>query len=384
MSKLCICLPPFSPDYSGVASALFELGGMIVIHDASGCTGNYIGFDEPRWYGSKSIVYCSGLRHMDAVLGSDDKLIDRIVKAAKSTNPKFIAILGSPVPMVVGTDFEGIAYEIEKTTGIVSFGFATKGLAYYGRGISDAMIAVIKRFAKNDTAAAPDSINLLGITPLDFSANSNSGDFKRLFTDNGIAVIASFSMGLTFEQIEKSPSAGLNVAVSQSGIEIAEYMKKTYGTPYIIGTPIGDGEDILSSVKNALNGEFSEEQSSNPNADILIAGEQVISNSIREYLQKRCGYGGIHVASLFDTDTSQQADGDITVKNELQLRKLLNSRKYGKVIADPMIRPLIAAADTSFYDFPHVAVSSKLYWDEYRQFLGKDTKAWLQAIADEK
>ena len=40
MSKLCIMLPPLAPDYSGAASALFELGGMIVIHDASGCTGN--------------------------------------------------------------------------------------------------------------------------------------------------------------------------------------------------------------------------------------------------------------------------------------------------------------------------------------------------------
>ena len=50
MRKLCIKLPPFAPDYSGVCSALYELGGMSVIHDASGCTGNYTGFDEPRWY----------------------------------------------------------------------------------------------------------------------------------------------------------------------------------------------------------------------------------------------------------------------------------------------------------------------------------------------
>ena len=84
MSKLCISLPPFAPDYSGAASALFDLGGMIVIHDASGCTGNYTGFDEPRWFGSSSAVFCSGLRHMDAVLGNDDKLIRRIAEAAES------------------------------------------------------------------------------------------------------------------------------------------------------------------------------------------------------------------------------------------------------------------------------------------------------------
>ena len=80
MRKLWITLPALAPDYSGVCSAMFELGGLSVIHDASGCTGNYTGYDEPRWYGSKSAVFCSGLREIDAVLGRDDKLIDQIVK----------------------------------------------------------------------------------------------------------------------------------------------------------------------------------------------------------------------------------------------------------------------------------------------------------------
>ncbi|MCH3907872.1 MAG: hypothetical protein LKE28_06410 [Sphaerochaeta sp.] len=62
MSTLSILLPPCSPDYSGVASVLYELGGMVVLHDASGCTGNYLGYDEPRWIDTRSLVYCSGLR----------------------------------------------------------------------------------------------------------------------------------------------------------------------------------------------------------------------------------------------------------------------------------------------------------------------------------
>ena len=129
MSKLCITLPPFAPDYSGAASALFELGGMIVIHDASGCTGNYTGFDEPRWFGSSSAVYCSGLRHMDAVLGNDEKFISAAVEAAESIKPAFVAVLGSPVPTVIGTDLKGMASEIEAASGIPSFGLETKGLA---------------------------------------------------------------------------------------------------------------------------------------------------------------------------------------------------------------------------------------------------------------
>ena len=95
---------PLAPDYSGAASALFDLGGSVVMHDASGCTGNFTGYDEPRWMGSRSAVYCSGLRRMDAVLGNDEKFIVATLKAAEDLNPSIIAYLGSPVPTVIGTD----------------------------------------------------------------------------------------------------------------------------------------------------------------------------------------------------------------------------------------------------------------------------------------
>ena len=113
MKQISLQLPPFAPDYSGACSALFELGGMIVIHDACGCTGNYTGFDEPRWYDGESQVYCSALRQMDAIMGDDEKLIGRVLRAAEDMHPKFIALMGSPVPTVIGTDFAGIAEEIQ-------------------------------------------------------------------------------------------------------------------------------------------------------------------------------------------------------------------------------------------------------------------------------
>ena len=85
MSRLCVFMLPLAPDYSGAASALFDLGGIVVMHDASGCTGNFTGYDEPRWMGSRSAVYCSGLRRMDAVLGNDEKFIDATLKAAEES-----------------------------------------------------------------------------------------------------------------------------------------------------------------------------------------------------------------------------------------------------------------------------------------------------------
>ena len=37
-----------SSDTAGVCSALYELGGLTVVHDASGCNSTYATHDEPR------------------------------------------------------------------------------------------------------------------------------------------------------------------------------------------------------------------------------------------------------------------------------------------------------------------------------------------------
>ena len=103
----------YTADVSGVPSALYELGGMTVMHDASGCNSTYNTHDEPRWYGSKSMVFITGLSEMEAIMGDDRKLVDDIVKAAKELKPRFIAIAGTPIPMITGCDIEANARVID-------------------------------------------------------------------------------------------------------------------------------------------------------------------------------------------------------------------------------------------------------------------------------
>ena len=101
-------LTPFAPDQSGAVSVLYELGGIIVICDAGGCTGNVCGFDEPRWFERKSAVFSAGLRDMDAILGRDDRLVAKLVDAADKIDANFAAIVGTPVPAVIGTDYQAL------------------------------------------------------------------------------------------------------------------------------------------------------------------------------------------------------------------------------------------------------------------------------------
>ena len=97
-------LTPFAPDQSGAVSVLYELGGMLVICDSGGCTGNVCGFDEPRWFETRSAVFSAGLRDMDAILGRDDRLVAKLADAAEKLDVTFAAVIGTPVPAVIGTD----------------------------------------------------------------------------------------------------------------------------------------------------------------------------------------------------------------------------------------------------------------------------------------
>ena len=101
-------LTPFAPDQSGAVSVLYEFGGIIVICDAGGCTGNICGFDEPRWFESKSALFSAGLRDMDAILGRDDRLVAKLADAVTKLDAKFAAIIGTPVPAVIGTDYHAL------------------------------------------------------------------------------------------------------------------------------------------------------------------------------------------------------------------------------------------------------------------------------------
>ena len=111
-------IPVYTADVSGVCSALYELGGMVVMHDPSGCNSTYNTHDEIRWYDKDSLIYISGLSEIDAVMGNDAKFINDIEEAARELKPEFIALAGSPIPFMNGTDFPAIAQVIQTETGI--------------------------------------------------------------------------------------------------------------------------------------------------------------------------------------------------------------------------------------------------------------------------
>lgn len=374
MNKLCIYLPPLAPDYSGVCSALYELNGMSIIHDASGCTGNYTGFDEPRWYDNQRFVFCSGLREIDAVLGDDEKLIRKVKEADEELEPEFIAVLGSPVPMVIGSDMKGIAKEMEYDLQKPCLGFDTTGLNYYDVGIKTAYLKVAERFLSDSDEKIKNSINLLGVTPLDFGIKNNAEDLKNIFIKNNIKINSCWSMGTSLKEIKETTKAEMNLVVSVSGIELARYLKKKYNIPYHIGMPVGEyGINKCVDLMKG-NSELKKEVQNKTlrKEKVLIIGEQVSSNAIRDVLINEYGFKSVDVATFFMMDKEIKGEKDFDIENENYLIRKFKEDLYDFIIGDPLIKQLLPEKSrVKFIEIPHVAVSSKICWNNSVDIMGK-------------
>ena len=391
MKQIASRISIYSADAFGVCSALYELGGLCVMHDASGCNSTYNTHDEPRWYDFDSMVYISGLSEMEAIMGDDQKFIDDIVYTAKELSPNFIAMAGTPIPTMIGTDFKAIANIIEKETNIPTFGFDTTGMHSYVSGAYKAFEALAKRFLKrNDKESRAEQkesvdkegrehqnsrikVNILGVTPLDFSINKSVEAMVDLLKENNFEVISTWAMGSSLEYIKNAGDADVNLVVSYSGIGAAKYMYENLDIPYVVGTPFGKEfakkviED-LKEVKSTKENKISyDNRKIDKDAEITIVGESIMSESLAYAITKEKNKT-VNVISSLETDEKLLLEGDKIAMFEDDIEKCLKNSKI--IIADPLFRP-ICPIDSTFISLPHEAFSGRIYRDEIPNIINK-------------
>ena len=353
----------YTADVSGVCSALFELGGMTVMHDASGCNSTYHTHDEPRWYDQDSLVFISGLSEMESIMGDDNKLIDDILEAASALHPRFIAIAGTPIPMMTGCDIPAIATAIEGQTGVPCFGFQTNGMHSYVSGAGKALAAYARRMTQAHPAPLPHSVNILGATPLDFSVNGAVSEMKAQLERAGWAVVGTWAMGSAPEELERAGCAAVNLVISSVGLDTAKVLREKFGTPYVIGTPFGSLllEKLCAALeRSARSGENATVFSPfvpNKDSGLYLIGESVTSRSLAMALNLAYGAEGKVICPV-ESEHGILSPEDRLLEDEDDIKSALAHAK--EVIADPLYRPILPA-DCTFYPLPHEACSGRLF-----------------------
>ena len=337
-------LTPFAPDQSGAVSVLFELGGIVVICDAGGCTGNVCGFDEPRWFEQKSAIFSAGLRDMDAILGRDDRLVAKLADAAQKVDATFAAVIGTPVPAVIATDYLALKRMSEKKINLPILTVDTDGMELYDKGEEKAFVELFKTFATEKYPVEKCRIGILGMTPQDISDLAATDKIRALYQQKYGQQAVCYCMGDGLEEIKKASSASRNIVVSPAALECARYLEKTFGTPYEVGYPLV--EELVPDMEYA-------------GKKILIVQQQVMAGSIRAELRKRGGDGKITVASWFSMEKDLLEEGDVSLKDEEDYMELVEKGRYDVIFADPCMRRMTKDFSGVFVDAVHFAVSGK-------------------------
>ena len=349
-------LTPFAPDQSGAASVFYELGGILVICDAGGCTGNVCGFDEPRWFGERSAIFSAGLRDMDAILGRDDRLVAKLTDAAEKIDANFAAVIGTPVPAVIATDYRALQRMCEKKTNLPILTVDTNGMELYDVGEEKAWLTLFKTFAGKDVASQKEAseeddsskkmkIGVLGLTPHDVSDLKIEEKFRKSENENTHYICYGMRAGI--DKVKTAGSADKNLVVAPAALETAKYLEKEFGTPYEVGYPFVD--ELIPELDYARK-------------KILIIHQQVIANAIRQEIRTRSNEQNteVTVASWFMMKSEISEEGDLSLKEEKDYCKLVQNGNYDIVFADENMRGLVPGFKGTFVNVRHFAVSGKL------------------------
>ena len=390
-------IPIYTADVSGVCSALYELGGMTVMHDPSGCNSTYNTHDEIRWYDQDSLIFISGLTDIDAIMGNDEKFLRDIEDVAEELKPKFIALASSPIPFMNGTDFPGLARALTAETGIPAFSVSTSGMHDYVYGAGLALSEIARHF----TGAAEKrkrKLNLLGVTPLDFGPQPMVDAMKRRLEKYGWEILSTWAMGDTLEDLSHAGEAEVNLVVSSVGIPAANVLREKFGTPFLVGTPVegyeGEISDALEKAAESPCEAFEDKKENSaeksgaqisgeqeelwkvtpdqviylrkkdsplsgfiPTPDITLIGEPVTMGSLAAVIEQKYRKK-VQLLCPLEITEGLLRRGDEVIRGEEAMEEKLKTARI--IVADPLYRPICPESAT-FYEMPHIAFSGRIY-----------------------
>lgn len=338
-------LTPFAPDQSGAVSVLYEMGGIIVICDAGGCTGNICGFDEPRWFERKSALFSAGLRDMDAILGRDDKLVEKLAGAAESLEANFAVIIGTPVPAVIGTDYQALKRMTEKKVKLPILTVDTDGMELYDKGAEKAWLELLRVFAKEKQEVQKGRVGILGMTPQDISDLRVGDEMRRYMKEEKNVAAVCYGMGDGLDAVRAASSVEKNIVVAPSALEAAKYLERTFGTPYEVGYPLAFQlvPEMDYSGKN-----------------VLVVQQQVMANAIRNEIINRAPDANVQTASWFSLKSELRQPGDVHFRDEEDYIRLAEEGGFDVIFADVCMQRMTPGFAGIFVDVPHFAVSGRL------------------------
>lgn len=365
MKGLRLFLSPFTPDQSGATSVFYGYNGMTIMLDAGGCIGNTCGFDEPRWNDRPGAVFSAALRDIDAILGRDEHFIEKVRKAIKTYNAEFIALVGTPITSIIGTDYKALARLMEEQFNVPVLSVATDGMQLYDAGIEKAYFELFKKFAdaqpdETESDGQKSRIGVIGALPLDVFSQDTTELRREISGLNGdldkTVEVICYGNGDSINDVKCAGNVVKNIVVSPAGVKAAKLLERRFGIPYEAAYPIDNR--LKMHIKNSIQKSGGLEVNQHK---ILIVHQQFFANAVREFIKKEFDIEDVRIASWFKMDKDYSESKDVKLKEEGELRELVMDNQIDIVMGDPLLERLLYDLHSRFIPFPHFAVSGALH-----------------------
>lgn len=376
-----------APDYSGSCGVLYEMGGLFITIDASSCGAEYLFLDDMRWFSAPQRYHSAFIKENDVVMGIDPIVKTRMKGTFEIEGGKFAAIIGTPVPTAIGTDYVGLSKQIEAELGVPCIGIDATGFELYDVGQQKIYSALIDTFADAEVKSDAD-VHIIGCTPLDMWDQNQTRDLVEILKACGAKHPAPWGLlGSGIEDIANVANSKLNIATSASAVKIVEQLNEKFGTPYIVGFPLGEistkeftevvsavlegnAETVADRINCAFRTRDKKEDSIGKSA--LVVGEQVMSIAIRNLLVSEFGFEKVDIKTYLMFNESVAGPGDChLVEEDDLLREVETFGPYSIVFGDPFTRQLLGQHASKFFDVAHAAISANLTWTKSPNLMGE-------------
>ncbi len=359
MKEMRAILPNMASDTCGAAAALFEAGGLSVIHDAAGSHEVFVTFEEARdLEGRRSVS--SRLTQFEAVTGDDSRLLNAIITECEEEPPEFVAIIGSPVPFTIGADLDGLADEVEFSTGVPAFAVNCGAFEPYDKGAGEALKKLIAKVAKPLPPAEAVTVNLMGASPMDYSSAEIAAIAARL-KSRGVEKVNIIAMDGGIEAIKNAPAARASLVISSSGLPAARLLKERFDIPYFMGVPVS--EQSAEGVCGAIfaTAQHTPPPEPVPGNELLIIGEAVYAKNMARNYTELSGHPAMAgIVSSCDPEIFPDQP-HVILDTEEGIRRAL-AKGYHAILGDPLYKMLLPRDFTGIYiERPHRAQSGRLY-----------------------
>ncbi|MDR2073337.1 MAG: hydrogenase [Spirochaetaceae bacterium] len=250
--------PRFSCALAAQQTVLAIPRALPIVHSGPGCVGKTFAFAsygagfQGEGYGGGGTVSCTNTNEQDVVFGGEEKLSRFIEGAFKVLKGDLFVVLSGCTSGIVGDDVAQVASVFARQgrpiVGVETSGF--RGNNYLGHEL--VVSGIIRGFIGDPQVKVKRGlVNVFSVVPCQNPFwRSDLEEIKRILQAVGLEVNILFgneSQGV--EEWKTIPHAQFNLVLSSwVGLQTAELLKDTYGTPYLHIPYLPSGAEETSRV----------------------------------------------------------------------------------------------------------------------------------------